>query len=114
MQLPNADVAVVSQEKTARYLLNPLHPDGAPTARFFDLFGFNVDEWEVLADPLKEVGKRSRLVSSVDSVDGRKYIVDGNIATPSGRSAGVRTIWIVDRGEQRPRLVSAYPREQES
>ena len=33
----------------------------------------------------------------------------GKIETPSGKSPGVRTIWIVDQGLQAPRLVTAYP-----
>jgi hypothetical protein len=114
MQLPSADDAVVLREKVVGYLLNPHHPDGAPKARFFNLVGFEIDEWEVLADALKQLGERSPVVGSVDSAHGTKYIVDGAIATPSGRLAEVRTIWIVDRGQQRPRLVSAYPRKQEA
>ena len=68
----------------------------------------------LLADALKQLGEQSLVVRSVDSVHGTKYIVDGAIATPTGRSVEVRTIWIVDRGEQPPRLVSAYPRKQEA
>ena len=72
MQLPNSDVAIVSEEKIVGYLLNSLHPDGVPKARFFDLFGFKVDEWEVLADALKLLGERSPVVETVDSVHGAK------------------------------------------
>jgi hypothetical protein len=48
------------------------------------------------------------------SVHGQKYIVDGMVLTPMGQDVIVRTVWIVDKGENRPRLVTAYPREQES
>lgn len=36
-------------------------------------------------------------------------ICEGELETPSGRRLGVRTIWIIDRGQERPRLVTAYP-----
>jgi hypothetical protein len=39
--------------------------------------------------------------------------VDGVLPTPSGQTPTVRTIWIVDAGADTPRLVSAYPKEQE-
>jgi len=47
MQVPHADAAIVSQEKIAGYLLNPLHPDGAGKAWFFRRLGFRADQWEV-------------------------------------------------------------------
>jgi hypothetical protein len=40
---------------------------------------------------------------------GMRYSVDGTIETPDGRSPGVRTVWQVDTGDGRPRLVTAYP-----
>ena len=48
----------------------------------------------------------------VESPHGIKYIVIGRIETPSGQSPGVRTVWIVDKGNDKPRLVTAYPGEE--
>jgi hypothetical protein len=42
---------------------------------------------------------------------GIKYIIDGKMQTPDGRSPQVRSVWIVDRGEEALRLVTAYPLE---
>ena len=36
----------------------------------------------------------------------------GRIETPSGKTPLVRTVWIVDRGFDAPRLVTAYPQEE--
>lgn len=111
MAVPNADAAIVSQDKNVGYLLNPLHPDGAGKCRFFRSVGFHVDQWEIMADALRELIVRSKTIRRVDSVHGAKYIVDGTIETPSGRSVRVRTVWIMDAGETAPRLVTAYPRD---
>jgi hypothetical protein len=40
-----------------------------------------------------------------------KYIVDGRIVSPNGKTAQLRSIWIIDVGLDTPRLVTAYPRE---
>jgi len=111
MRVPDADTAIVSQEKIVGYLLNPLHPDGAGKAQFFNAVGFRVDRWTVLADALRNLIVGSEAISRVDSAHGTKYIVDGVISTPSGRIIRVRTVWIVDAGEKSPRLVTAYPGE---
>lgn len=114
MQLPNAIVAEVSREKVVGYLLNPEHPDGAGKAAFFFAAGFRVDGWEELAIAFKDLAERVPVARSVDSPHGAKYIVDGEINTPRGQMVSVRTVWIIDRGHDNPRLVTAYPLRQES
>jgi hypothetical protein len=49
---------------------------------------------------------------SMESPHGRKYVLDGRIESPSGKAPVVRTIWIVDRGQDTPRLWTAYPHEE--
>ena len=57
MRLPNAHLDVVERAKVAEYLLNPRHRYGASKARFFLEFGFQIDEWEVFAEALREHGQ---------------------------------------------------------
>jgi hypothetical protein len=40
---------------------------------------------------------------------GTKFEVGATIRGPAGREAKVRTIWIVNAGDDRPRFVTAYP-----
>ena len=40
---------------------------------------------------------------------GTKYVVEGPLVSPEGRNPGVRSVWVIDPGEQRPRFVTAYP-----
>ena len=111
MNLPNADGVEVEKEKITGYLLNPLHPDAAGKAAFFTAMGFTDDEWEGLANALRQVAACCPVVREVDSPHGAKYVVDGAMPTPIGRTPSVRTIWIINQGEDTPRLVTAYPHE---
>lgn len=76
--------------------------------------GFQREAWEALAQALRQVAWDSPVTKSMTSVHGQKYIVDGMVLTLMGQNVIVRPIWIVDKGENRPRLVTAYPGEQES
>ena len=110
MTLPHAHLALVEREKNAGYLLNPAHPDNGGKAAFFFSLGFRVDDWPVLAAAFLELAMTSPVGRNVDSPHGHKYILDGRIRTPSGKTPVVRTIWIVDLGREGPRLVTAYPK----
>jgi hypothetical protein len=113
MKLPNARLAKVEREKIADYLLNADHPDNGGKAAFFFALGFHRDDWEPLANTFRRLAITYSVTRSMESVHGKKYIVDGAIDTPTGKNASVRTIWIVDSGETVPRLVTAYPREED-
>jgi hypothetical protein len=57
MKLPNPDKLIVDHEKITDYLLNVGHRYGANKARFFAQFGFRIENWEQLADALREHGR---------------------------------------------------------
>jgi hypothetical protein len=109
MRLPNAQDAIVTEDKIVGYLLNLSHPDGPSKATFFESRGFRSDDWYMLANALRQLVRETDIVTMMETVHGQKYIVDGAIDTPSGAGAMVRTVWIVDRGNDVPRLVTAYP-----
>jgi hypothetical protein len=112
MRLPNAHLAVVEEAKITEYLLNAAHPDNGGKAAFFLAGGFSRGEWRILAAALRRVAQTGGVTSSVVSPHGRKYVVDGQLQTPSGRLPVVRTIWIVDQGFDTPRLVTTYAGEE--
>lgn len=111
MNLPNAAIAEIAQEKITEYLLNPLHPDSAGKASFFGALGFHIGQWQALASALRELAENCPVTKMVNSVHGAKYVVDGRLATPTGKRPFVRTVWIVDCDESIPRLVTAYPHD---
>ena len=109
MVLPNADRAQVDLEKLKRYLLSQTHPIGRSKARFFRGIGFDESNLAILEQGLSTIAKAGKVVETVPSIHGTKYIVDGSITTPSGDQVELRTIWIVDSGHTHPRFVTAYP-----
>lgn len=111
MKLPNAELALVEREKITEYLLNPEHPDNGGKASFLISLGFQRDTWDIFAAALRKLALDSEVALSMETVHGKKYIVDGRIETPVSKTPMVRTIWIVDRGADAPRLVTAYPHE---
>jgi hypothetical protein len=113
MNLPNKDQAIVEREKVRDYLLSEAHPDGHGKAEFFLALGFQSEAWEALAVALRQVARGFPVTKSMTSRHGHKYIVDGLLQAPGGRTAMVRTVWIVETGEDIPRLVTAYPKDKE-
>ena len=111
MKLPNADKLVVEREKIAGYLLNPVHRYGASKARFFADFGFRIESWEVLAEALREHGRTHEVARESKTGYGPRYVVEGELRTPSGRRPRLRTVWQLDEDAVAPRLISAYPSE---
>jgi hypothetical protein len=107
--LPNAHLAVVEQQKIREYLLNPAHPDNGGKARFFTAVGFTSAAWEQLADALREMARTVAVTIRTDSIHGEKFVLEGELRAPSGIAPRVRSVWIIDRGSQAPRLVTAYP-----
>jgi len=109
VNLPNSQSVVIEQEKLIGYLLNRAHPDNGGKAAFFLALGFTPEKWRVMAVALRHLADQFPVTNSIASVHGHKYVVDGQIEAPVGKTAKIRTIWIVDRGLENPRLVTAYP-----
>jgi len=111
MKLPNTSLARVDREKIIEYLLNAEHRFGASKARFFASFGFNLMDWEVLAQALKQHGQQNNVRNVRQTLFGPRYEVDGELNAADGRRPRIRTVWQMDRGEVAPRLITAYPLE---
>jgi uncharacterized protein DUF6883 len=112
MKLPSAEQLVVEREKIVGYLLNATHRYGASKARFFGELGFRLENWELLALALRKHGAGHEVAKTKQTQFGQRYEVDGPVSTPDGKSAQVRTVWQLDRGELAPRLITAYPLEE--
>jgi len=109
MKLPNAEHTEVTRSKVVDYLLSTVHPAGAAKARFFLRMGFAATSWRELASALGEHARTTALAKTEESPFGWRYTVEGRLQTPSGRRPWVRTVWFVEHGKDRPRLVTAYP-----
>jgi hypothetical protein len=110
MALPNPDRAVIDPFKVRDYLLSSAHPVGRFKARFFVSLGYTADRWEKLQSDILGVARSGTVSGETVTSYGCKFEVDGILTAPSGRSAGVRTVWIIRAGEDFPRLVTVFPR----
>ena len=106
--VPNADEAVIDPRKLTDYLLAHSHPLGRSKARFFESLGFAAARADLLESALRELAKQPDGIMTQDTGFGTKYIADGSLRGPTA-SARVRTVWIVERGTEIPRFVTAYP-----
>ena len=111
MKLRNAHLAIVERHKVVDYLLNSAHPDNGGKARFFESLGFSVDIADALIAALRLGAQTGDVVESIETAHGEKYVVDAILSsqTESSHTRMVRTVWIIDRGVEAPRLVTAYP-----
>ena len=109
MKLPHPEQAVVEREKIVDYLLNDRHPDNGGKAAFFENVGFRREEWNVLAAALLMLAQTAEVSQRVLSPHGAKYVIVGPLQAPGGHTAMVLTVWIIDKGLEAARLVTAYP-----
>lgn len=113
MELPNIENASVPKAKITEYLLNTAHPKGQGKAKFFTEFGFSVAQWEALAEALIAHAQTHAVTKQEQNRFGIRYVIEGKFDTPSGRSPHLRSVWFVEASGHTPRLVTAYPLEEE-
>lgn len=109
MPIPNAESAVIPPEKLSDYLLNPAHPIGGLKARWFMSLGYHPDNCDQLETDLLKIVRISSDYVDEQTPFGVKYTVLGQLESPNGSLANVRTVWISETNRPQPRLVTAYP-----
>jgi hypothetical protein len=109
MKLPNREKAYIPPLKLKAYLLSETHPIGKAKAKLLRSAGFNETSADLLKEVLLTIARSEDIKDVIESPHGVKYIIEGQIQTPAGGNIGVRTVWIIDKGRERPRFVTAYP-----
>ena len=109
MQLPNASQAVLSSAKILDYLLSDSHPDGRSKARFFASHGFSKSDWGQLAAALRSHALSHPVRQAVETHFGVRYVIEGGLSSPDGRTPSIRTVWFIRSGHEIPEFVTAYP-----
>jgi hypothetical protein len=108
MLLPNRDRAYVPESKLIGYLLSETHTVGKSKAKFFRGLGFDEANAAALGQELLSIAQTEAVAEVVHSSYGSKYVVDGLLEAPN-RTVKVRTVWIIELEDARPRFVTAYP-----
>lgn len=109
MKLPNRKNVFIPKEKLTEYLLSETHSKGKLKAKFFRGAGFNNNNVSSLEKSLIKIVMTQEVNNIVESIHGIKYVVRGDIKTPSGKIIRICTIWIVEPDQKFPRFVTAYP-----
>ena len=82
---------------------------GKAKAKFFMGWGFSLEKRNLLSQSLLQHPVEHEVIKIESNDFGKKYIVECGLTTPNGYSSCIRSIWIIDNGENIPRLVTAYP-----
>jgi hypothetical protein len=108
MPLPSADRAVVDTAKVRDYLLSTEHPVGRFKAAVFGAAGYRQDNWHLLRGDLLATAFLDDSIQT-ETAFGQKFEVRA-ILRGARRDLAVTVVWLIRRGENFPRLVTAYPR----
>ena len=111
MKMPAAERAVIEPAKIRNYLLSSSHPVGRFKAPFFASLGYAITNWRRLDEDLRSLAVSGNAEFGKDSPYGQKYEIRGILKGPTGRSAGVLTIWMIRFGADVPQFVTAFPEE---
>ena len=107
---PRPPAFVVPSEKLTHYLLVPTHPEGGSKARFFLGYGFSADQPEDLAAALLTHAAGAEHVGTVPGRGGIKFVFEGPLDAPNGKTPRVRSVWQIDEGADPPaRFITAVP-----
>ena len=108
MKLPFRKNALIPRNKLTKYLLSETHLLGKFKAKLFRSLGFNETNVDILEESLLSIAQSNDIKEEISFQYGTKYIIDGKIETPNGKIVKIRTVWIIEEGEKKPRFVTAY------
>jgi hemerythrin-like domain-containing protein len=106
--LPNYERAVLPIEKLTNYCLNAEHPEGKHKAFVFEkVLGLTLADAQWLKAKILDNLAFYGAKEMEENEFGRKYMVEMAIEK-EGNKANVRTVWIIEKSDLAPRLVSCY------
>ena len=107
-KLPNGDRAEIDRRKIDGYVLDPEHRTGRHKARVFAAaLGMRADHADVLIEACHRAVAEGECRLERQNEHGAHYSVAFILAF-RGRSARVRSLWVVRPNEDFPRFVSAF------
>ncbi len=109
MWMPNKENSLVRNNKITDYLLNLEHKVGGPKAKFFLQVGFQLTNIQVLKSALLQHAVDREIIQETNTNFGIKYKLLCIIETPNNRNPCITTVWVINKGDDRPTLVTAYP-----
>jgi hypothetical protein len=109
MNVPNAEQAYIDMRKLVEYALNPEHPKRGDKALVFaSALGLTADDAELLRDARLQGVQAEDAIIGEENEFGKSYRVDFEMTGPNGKTATVRSGWIIRSDEDFPRLATMY------
>jgi Domain of unknown function (DUF6883) len=109
MTLPNAENAIIDEEKLTRYLLDISHRRGGSKTKLLLSLGNAPNRWDRLADDLRREHLTADVVEQRETIWGTRYEIVAPLTAPTGDTMLFRSTWQIDLGSDRPRLITMYP-----
>lgn len=109
MKLPNAERAIIAEDKLVLYLLNIEHRKGGSKAKLLQVMGYKPEAWQHFETDIRaqHLGVD---VSGTDKSDyGVRYEIVAPLTGPTGRTVDFRSVWQIDVDTDVPRLITMYP-----
>ena len=110
MKLPAGGDVLIEERKVLEYLLSRSHPVGRFKARVFAALGFESKDVEGFIGELRRIAAAGEVSEVVRTAFGEKYVVPGDLNGSLG-ALPVLTVWFLERGQERARLVTVRPSE---
>jgi|SRR6185437_16358963 len=108
MLLPNANRAIIKEEKITDYVLNFDHFEGKNKARVFSsVLGLKKENADFLINAIRAAILINDAVKQSESAFGIKYTVDFDLIFEKKRTR-VRTGWLIENGNDIPRLITCF------
>lgn len=99
---------IISDQKLTDYLLSTTHMIGRTKAKFFRGLGYHAGNLDLFKRHLANIALRGIIQEEMTTPYGKKLIVQDLIKTPNGKSAKIKTVWMVDQ-KRSLHFVTAYP-----
>ena len=109
MKLPYRKNAYIPKAKLTSYLLSQTHAVGRFKSKYFHALGFDELNVSLLEEALRSIAQSQVVKEVLPTPYGTKYIIDGKIEASSGRVVKLRTVWIIEGEQKRPRFITVYP-----
>ncbi len=104
-RLPNFKKAIFPRNKFKNYILNPNKEENK--AKYFESLGYNMKNYKLLQEHImQKLATNKSLKYETDSYGNTAYQV--NMELGLSKKEIVTTAWIILKGEDKPRFVSAY------
>jgi hypothetical protein len=106
--IPNAEGAIIDNQKLSGYVLSQTHPQGKHKARVFEaVLGLTEADSYILRDALEAAVQSQEAVIVGEDEYGIRYQIDFEMTTDAGH-AEIRSGWMIRADEDRPRFVTCY------